>query len=189
MGAGGYTISLPESYFILSLRVILYVFIFCESAQNRLVFTNTQTSENSKTGRVYEHKHLCPEGSWLPDPSPTALCLCLWLSLSLSHISNGEWTFGTTQSLQLTHKTGIIPSTLTNSHQLKLPGLQVCAIYPVSHSKTAISPVPLPWLQAERGRRPHPRPLSISRWTRVSGAETASRWHCTNPIENCVCMT
>lgn len=51
----------------LSLRVILYVFIFCESAQNRLTFTNTQTPENFKIGRVYEHKHLWTEGSWLPD--------------------------------------------------------------------------------------------------------------------------
>lgn len=67
--------------------------------------------------------------------------------------------------------------------QLKFPGLQVRAIYPVSHSKTAISPVPLPWLQAEQGRRPHPRPLSISRWTQASGAETAHTWQCTNPFE------
>lgn len=103
----------------LSLRVILYVFIFCESSQNRLTFTNTQTLENSKTGRVYEHKHLCTEGSWLPDPSPTALCLCFWLFLS--HTSNGEWTFGTTQSLQLTHKAAIIPGTFTNSHAVEIP--------------------------------------------------------------------
>lgn len=79
----------------LSLRVILYVFIFCESAQNRLTFTNTQTPENSKTGRVYEHKHLWTEGSWLPDPSPTALSLFLALALalvltfSLTHIKWG----------------------------------------------------------------------------------------------------
>lgn len=77
---------------------------------------------------------------------PLLLCLCFWLwlwlwfSLSLSHTSNGEWTFGTTQSLQLTHKTAIIPSTFTNSHQLKLLGLQERATYPVSRSKTAIFP-------------------------------------------------
>lgn len=63
--------------------------------------------------------------------------------------------------MYLTHKIAIIPSTLTNSHQLKLLGLQERATYPVSRSKTAISPF-LSHGSRQNGAESHTPELSAS---------------------------